>query len=402
MKHDMDTSNYLISQSSASVRSEKIIEAISYSKSISGFTHQYYRYPASFAPEFAREIILNFSKEDDCIYDPFMGGGTSIVEALALGRKAIGTDINNLAVFVAKVKTTPLSHNDCNTIMQWLDNLNLHEVVNQREEPPDPRLKNIPEDIKSILLYSSQKVAELPLPRQRSFARCLLLRVWQWELDSSRRPHSIDEITFKLRKQAAEMILGLNDLTSAAQQRNIPKNALTNRRVLLCGTPGEAIQDVNYILRGTKPKLVLTSPPYPGVHVLYHRWQIKGRKETPAPYWIADLQDSNCGAFYTMGGRSNKGIGLYFKNVTETFSVIKSIIDPNALIVQFVAFSEPDSQLDSYLASMQSAGYKELFPLKDSHTERPFRIVPNRKWYANLSNNQSASKEILLFHRLNK
>jgi hypothetical protein len=35
-----------------------------------------------------------------------------------------------------------------------------------------------------------------------------------------------------------------------------------------------------------RPKLVLTSPPYPGLHVLYHRWQVKGRRETPAPFWV--------------------------------------------------------------------------------------------------------------------
>ena len=396
MKNTTDASN----DNSRSSWNTKIIEAANYSKPISGLTHKYYRYPASFPPEFAREIILNFSTEDDCIYDPFMGGGTSIVEALALGRRAIGTDINNLAVFIAKVKTTPLSRNDRDTITRWLDNLDLHEVDNHREEPSDPRLKNVPKHIISPLLYSSEKVAELPLPRQRSFARCLLLNVWQWELDSGKRAHSIDEITSKLNKQAAEMMSGLEDLTAAAQKRNIRKNALTGRRALFCGTAGEAIQEkANQILRDTKPKLVLTSPPYPGVHVLYHRWQVNGRKENPAPYWIADLQDSNNEAYYTMGGRSNKGIEFYFTSVTDRFFEMKSVIDPDALVVQFVAFSEPDSQLDSYLASMQSAGYKELLPLKDSHTDRPFRAVPNRKWYAHLSDNQSASKEILLFHR---
>lgn len=232
MKHALDASNHAIRQSKLSARNAKIIEAVNYSKPISGLTHKYYRYPASFPPEFAREIILNFSAEDDYVYDPFMGGGTSIVEALALGRKAIGTDINDLAVFITKVKTTPLSSNDCDAIMQWLDELDLHDSNNQVEEPSDPRLKNVPEDILSPLLYSSEKVDELPLPRQRSFARCLLLSVWQWELDNGKRSHSVDEITSKLRKQATEMIAGLDDLTVAAQERNIHKNALTGRRVL--------------------------------------------------------------------------------------------------------------------------------------------------------------------------
>ena len=42
-----------------------------------------------------------------------------------------------------------------------------------------------------------------------------------------------------------------------------------------------------------KPKLVLTSPPYPGVYVNYHRWKLRGRREIPAPYWIAGREDGN-------------------------------------------------------------------------------------------------------------
>ena len=51
------------------------------------------------------------------------------------------------------------------------------------------------------------------------------------------------------------------------------------------------------------PKLVLTSPPYPGVHVLYHRWQVDGRKEAPLPFMIANKLDGAGSSYYTMGDR---------------------------------------------------------------------------------------------------
>jgi hypothetical protein len=44
--------------------------------------------------------------------DPFMGGETVIVEALASGRSTVGIDINSLAHFITTVKTTPLSQED--------------------------------------------------------------------------------------------------------------------------------------------------------------------------------------------------------------------------------------------------------------------------------------------------
>ena len=75
------------------------------SQHISGLTHGFYNYPARFSPKFSKSIIEEFTSVGDIVLDPFMGGGTSIVEASALGRRAAGIDINELAVFVTRVKT---------------------------------------------------------------------------------------------------------------------------------------------------------------------------------------------------------------------------------------------------------------------------------------------------------
>jgi hypothetical protein len=52
-----------------------------------------------------------------------MGGGTSLVEARVQGRNAIGSDISSLAVFLAQVKTTPMSRNDLRAVRSWADSL---------------------------------------------------------------------------------------------------------------------------------------------------------------------------------------------------------------------------------------------------------------------------------------
>ena len=62
-------------------------------------------------------------------------------------------------------------------------------------------------------------------------------------------------------------------------------------------------------MRGQQaPRLVLTSPPYPGVHVLYHRWQVDGRKEAPLPFMIANKLDGAGLSYYTMGDRKYPGL----------------------------------------------------------------------------------------------
>lgn len=73
-------------------------------------THNYYTYPAKFIPQVASRLILENSNEGDIIIDPFMGSGTTIVEALLNNRIGIGCDINYVAFLVAKAKTTPINH----------------------------------------------------------------------------------------------------------------------------------------------------------------------------------------------------------------------------------------------------------------------------------------------------
>jgi len=85
---------------------DQLVAGIHHRGTVSGFTHDFYRYPARFLPVFARAAIEAFTKPGDTILDPFVGGSTSLVEALVLGRNAVGVDISQLAVFLAKAKTT--------------------------------------------------------------------------------------------------------------------------------------------------------------------------------------------------------------------------------------------------------------------------------------------------------
>ena len=55
-------------------------------------------YRGNFAPQIARNLILNYSEENDLILDPMVGSGTTLIEARLLNRNAIGYDINQNAV----------------------------------------------------------------------------------------------------------------------------------------------------------------------------------------------------------------------------------------------------------------------------------------------------------------
>jgi hypothetical protein len=149
------------------------------------------------------------------------------------------------------------------------------------------------------------------------------------------------------------------------------------------------------------PNLVFTSPPYPGVHVLYHRWQVDGRKETPLPFLIANKLDGAFESYYTMGDRRYPELRTYFENIKATMSSVAAVASKRTIFVQMLAFSEPQWQLPQYLKTMEQAGLKEvkLSALRRQGDGRLWRSVPGRRWYSRQRGRTPASQEVVLFHR---
>lgn len=151
-----------------------------------------------------------------------------------------------------------------------------------------------------------------------------------------------------------------------------------------------------------KASLVVTSPPYPGVHILYHRWQVDGRRETPAPYWIEDCNDGAGASFYNFGGRREKGLRTYFQSTLNAFRSIRRLVRDGAIVVQLVAFSKPSLQLPGYLRVLKNASFSEVSVLKsraNASVRRIWRQVPNRKWHASIKGRTHSSREVVLAHR---
>lgn len=73
------------------------------------YTHGIHTYPAMFIPQVARRLLETYSQEHDTVCDIFCGSGTALVESKLLNRNAYGTDLNPLAIFLARAKTTPIN-----------------------------------------------------------------------------------------------------------------------------------------------------------------------------------------------------------------------------------------------------------------------------------------------------
>lgn len=71
--------------------------------------HGLHEYKGKFNPQVVRSLYNIFNiQESSLVLDPFCGSGTSLVEAAHHGIKAIGTDINPLAVFITNTKINSL------------------------------------------------------------------------------------------------------------------------------------------------------------------------------------------------------------------------------------------------------------------------------------------------------
>ena len=378
--------------------SEKLLTAFQSTNPVRGLTHNFYRYPARLAPDFVRQAILEFSNPGDCILDTFSGGGTTVVESVASGRYGIGVDVNPLANFIAQVKTTPLSASDFDSIWGWARNIRFDN--GNCSQFSNIQILNAPQPITNVIACASSTISELPFPRQQRFAKCVLLRFGQWALDCKKGFPTFDQMSIQFEKFTNDMMLGLEELVESAREQGIKKNQVSSNRSLFQGSIEQLIENGRFKNIRQKPRLVLTSPPYPGVHILYHRWQVNSRRETPLPYWIANLQDGQGETFYTMGGRSRSGLARYFTKLVDIYSALHEVIDEDALIVQVVAFSDSSTQLSSYLNAMNSAGYTEMGVVDRIENIRTSRFVPNRKWYTKPVGNNTSGNEFLLFHKL--
>jgi DNA modification methylase len=72
-------------------------------------THDLHPYPAKFPPQIPGQLIAALSLPGDLVFDPFGGSGTTAVEAVRLGRRAISLDANPLSALLGRAKTANLS-----------------------------------------------------------------------------------------------------------------------------------------------------------------------------------------------------------------------------------------------------------------------------------------------------
>src|SRR2546427_3342340 len=71
--------------------------------------HSLHPYLGKFIPQLVEVFLKRYFTSDSVIYDPFVGSGTTLVEANAFGAHSVGCDISAFNCLLTEVKTTRYS-----------------------------------------------------------------------------------------------------------------------------------------------------------------------------------------------------------------------------------------------------------------------------------------------------
>lgn len=368
---------------------QRLVDAAMDQSPVRGLTHGFYRYPARFSPVFVRTAIETFTEPGDLVMDPFVGGGATAVEALAMNRSVVVSDVNKLALFVTSAKTQKYTADDVSAVKDWVRctaSLPLNACLRL------PKLQRA--STWRIGAFFSAALAELDqlTNEQKMLARIVVLKTAQWALDCKQAIPSLRETRDQLRANAEEIgeqAIAYSDIIRVQQRAKL-------------WTFASSASDLDTAIKSSglalpSPQLILTSPPYPGVHILYHRWQLQGRQELSTPYDITGTPDGHGASYYTMGGRHQHGLEAYFKRIERAFSALRRIASPSTICVQVVGFAKPSTQLAKYVLAMKKAGWAE-FGSEGNCAKQPRRVwrpVPGRRWY--VAEGAGGGREVALF-----
>jgi len=310
------------------------------------YTHGYHSYPAMMIPQVCRSLISEYKPEGrlSLIFDPYVGSGTTLVEASIAGINSIGTDLNPLARMMSKVKTTHYNEKEIS--------VQLHEILtacsfydkNSVENPDFGRISNYSfwytEDVLYKLTFLSQEIGKLTsnedffdlvlaeTVRETSFTRNGEFKRFKMSEESIKR---FKPDVFKIFGQKADRnINGLKAFNKINDNSTVDIYSFNTTT----GIPADIIKDGDV-------DMVVTSPPYGDSRTTvaygqFSRW---------ANEWFGFDNAGNLDSLL-MGGKKTEKESFETESIRGVLDEIKSIDDKRYLEV--VSF------LNDYWCSMQN------------------------------------------------
>ncbi|WP_288512911.1 DNA methyltransferase [uncultured Victivallis sp.] len=304
-------------------------------------THDIHPYPAKFIPQIPGNMIARLSCFGDIVFDPFGGSGTTALEAIRLGRRAISVDANPVATLIGRVKTIKLTKNmnaELNGFhalieSNMLGELIIPEVLVQKYANFIPDIPNrekwFPDTSCGELALIRSSIAGLNSEEVKSIALLALSRIIlnvSFQDSETRYKSSPKEIP-----AGKTLLLYIKELENIRESINKVKPNYGSAEFIT----GDIRYLDNAIIANNAVDLVVTSPPYGNAHDyhLYHRFRL---------LWIGC--DPKILASIEIGShlkhqREGSGFESYLQDMKAALTTIERVLKPNRYAVLVIGDS---------------------------------------------------------------
>ncbi len=227
------------------------------------YTHNFFKYPCKFIPEIPRWAINTYlpNKNNAIILDPFAGSGTTLLEASLQNISSFGTEIDQVAKLVIKVKTTKLQKEQITNITtitkKIINKINnntiketeilLPDINNLKHWFTDDVLKQL-----GYIYYSIQKISDNDIKDFMLVAMASIIKKVSNADDISPKPY----VSNKIKKTIPSVSKLYEDTIKRFIEAIKQLQSINMGKVELGG-------DATHIpLKDNSVDLAVTSPPY--------------------------------------------------------------------------------------------------------------------------------------------
>jgi hypothetical protein len=297
--------------------------------------HALHPYLGKFIPQLVEAFLDRYFIPDDYVYDPFVGSGTTLVEANAYGAGAIGCDVSAFNCLLARVKTASYSlgslelalrgtlerfestaaNVDASSASAWLQDWYAPQAL--RELIAYQRLgtvasENAASDVSKVIVSRAARSARLTTHFDLDFPRSPVSESY-WCFKHKRICSPVQEAAKFLRRYTTDTIRRIRAFAPVRSSADV---------TVIHG-------DARFIDLPLPIDGIITSPPYPGL-IDYHEqhryaYELLG---------LEDLRRDEIGAAET--GTSRSALQAYVEGISATFKNAGRFALPGAPVIIIV------------------------------------------------------------------
>jgi DNA methylase len=291
--------------------------------------HSLHPYLGKFIPQLVETFLHRYFATDDCVYDPFVGSGTTLVEANAFGARAIGCDISAFNCLLSKVKTAtyslgglelalkgslerarrdgPLQEHTSAWLQAWYAPRALGELLSYRAAIE--HIDYSARDVGRVILSRSARSARMTTHFDLDFPRAPVTDPY-WCHKHSRTCRPVEEALKFLRRYTLDTIRRLRAFSLVRSSAEVAVLHADARAVEL----------------PLRPTGIITSPPYPGL-IDYHEQHRYAYELLP----LEDRRPDEIGS--ATQGQSHSAIRRYVDAMIRVFTNARTQLPGDAPVI---------------------------------------------------------------------